>query len=63
MRYISLGSEIAVGLCVPILAGYWIDSSFQTLPWFTLSGIVLGIVIMIAIMVRLSNDLNREEDT
>jgi len=63
LKYISLGSEIAVGLSAPILIGYWIDHSLETLPWFTLAGIVLGITILIFMLIRLSNELNRKEDS
>lgn len=62
LKYISLGSEIAVGLCLPILAGYWLDYSLQTLPWFTLLGIMIGIMVMIAIVIRLYKDLSRGDE-
>lgn len=62
LKYISLGSEIAVGLCLPILGGYWLDSSFQTLPLFTLLGVMIGIMIMIAIVIRLYKELNRGDE-
>jgi len=57
LKYISLGSEIAVGLTVPILLGYWIDHYTGLFPWFTLAGIASGIAIMIAIMIRLSRSM------
>ncbi|WP_370647606.1 AtpZ/AtpI family protein [Rhodohalobacter sp. 614A] len=56
LEYASLGVEIAASFAVPILAGYWLDEKFQTSPWFLLSGIFLGIVLMLAIFIRIARD-------
>ncbi|MFO7847261.1 MAG: AtpZ/AtpI family protein [Balneolaceae bacterium] len=56
LKYVSLGIEIAAGLGVPIIAGVWIDKTFETLPWFTFSGILLGVATTILILVRLAKD-------
>lgn len=62
LKYLSLGSEIAVGLSAPILIGYWIDESAGTSPLFTLLGIALGLFILIYMLVRLSSDLSDKND-
>jgi F0F1-type ATP synthase assembly protein I len=62
LKYISLGSEIAVGLSAPILAGYWIDEYADSSPLFTLLGIALGIAILIFMLIRLSSDLNKKDE-
>jgi F0F1-type ATP synthase assembly protein I len=54
LQYLSLGMEIAVGLCAPILLGYWIDTRWDTSPWFLLAGALTGIAIMIGTTVRIA---------
>lgn len=58
LQYISLGVEIAAGLSIPILAGYWADRRFNTMPWLTFSGILIGVAITIVIMIRLARDVS-----
>jgi len=58
LQYLSLGVEIAAGLSIPILAGYWIDRSWDTLPWFTFLGILIGVAIMLIIMIRTARDVS-----
>ena len=45
LRYLSLGFELAASLAVPIYIGYQIDQNTSGAPWFTLSGIVLGMIL------------------
>ncbi|MDX1642586.1 MAG: AtpZ/AtpI family protein [Balneolaceae bacterium] len=54
--YAGLGFEIAASFAVPILVGYWLDQKFQTFPWLLLSGIFLGIILMLAIFIRIARD-------
>lgn len=56
LEYAGLGVEIAASFAVPILAGYWLDEKFQTSPWFLLSGIFMGIILMLAIFIRIARD-------
>jgi len=58
LQYLSLGVEIAAGLSIPILAGYWIDRSWDTLPWFTFLGVLIGVAIMLIIMIRTARDVS-----
>jgi len=60
-QYLSLGIEIAAGLSVPILTGYWADRHWDTLPWFTFLGIIIGVATMITIMVRVAKDVSRKD--
>jgi len=62
LKYLSLGTEIAVGLSAPIIAGYWIDEYANSSPWFTLLGITIGITTMIYMLIRLSSDLNNKNE-
>lgn len=56
LKFVSLGAEIAAGLGVPIGIGFWIDSTWMTMPWFTFAGIILGVFVTIMLMVRLANN-------
>ncbi|MBN2731547.1 MAG: AtpZ/AtpI family protein [Balneolaceae bacterium] len=56
--YLSLGLEIAVGISLPILIGYWLDEYFETSPWLLLVGCVLGMINVFVIIFRLSKKLN-----
>ncbi|CAN5177478.1 hypothetical protein BH23BAC3_BH23BAC3_27360 [soil metagenome] len=58
IQYLSLGVEIAAGLSIPILAGYWIDRSWDTMPWFTFLGILTGVATMLIIMIRVARDVS-----
>ena len=62
LKYLSLGTEIAVGLSAPIIAGYWIDEYASSSPLFLLLGIAVGITIMIVMLIRLSSDLNNKNE-
>jgi len=58
IQYLSLGVEIAAGLSIPILAGYWIDRNWDTMPWFTFLGILIGVATMLIIMIRVARDVS-----
>ena len=61
LQYLSLGVEIAAGLSIPILVGYWIDRSWDTLPWFTFLGIITGVATMLVIMIRVARDVSGKD--
>ena len=58
--YLSLGLEIAVGIALPILAGYWLDDYFEISPWLLLAGCIIGVVNVFVIIFQLSKKLNDE---
>ncbi|MEX2435194.1 MAG: AtpZ/AtpI family protein [Balneolaceae bacterium] len=60
-EYLSLGTEIALSVSVPILVGYWIDQMFEFSPVFTLIGVLLGIVLIILIFMRLIRKTGKSE--
>ena len=43
-RYMGLGVELIGAVVILTLLGRWIDRRFQTDPWFTLAGALIGIV-------------------
>jgi F0F1-type ATP synthase assembly protein I len=60
LPYLSLGSELAVALTLPILGGYWLDQRFEVAPWGLLCGIILGLVLMVSIFIRVIRDVSKK---
>ena len=58
--YLSLGLEIAVGIALPILIGYWLDDYFGTSPWLLLVGCLMGVVSVFVIIFRLNDRFDKE---
>jgi len=61
LKYLSLGFEIAAGLCIPILSGYWIDEYFGTKPWFLIAGILAGIATLFGIIYNIYKSTDKQE--
>jgi F0F1-type ATP synthase assembly protein I len=61
LEYAGLGVEIAASFSVPILIGYWLDERYQMSPWFLLSGIFLGILLMLSIFIKIARDTNNQD--
>lgn len=40
----TIGFQVVFAIFIGAWIGYWLDSKFGTLPWFTLIFLVLGIV-------------------
>jgi len=43
--YLSLGTMFAAALLMGMGGGYWLDGKLGTMPWLTLTGALLGLVI------------------
>ena len=43
-RYMGLGLQFAASVALLTFAGYWLDGRANTLPWFTVLGVLLGFV-------------------
>lgn len=61
LEYASLGVEIAASFSIPIIVGYWLDERYQTSPWLLLFGILIGMVLMLAIFVRIARDTDNQD--
>lgn len=59
-QFISLGAEIAAGIFVPILIGYWLDEYFETSPWILLGGCLVGIINIFILIFNLNDRLNKK---
>jgi F0F1-type ATP synthase assembly protein I len=42
-RYFGIGLEVAVGVSLGFLIGWWLDSRFGWEPWGTVVGAMLGL--------------------
>jgi F0F1-type ATP synthase assembly protein I len=61
LEYLTLGSEIALTIGAPILIGFWIDSRYDTSPWFILGGVLFAMIMLVWMLIRLNRKLNRSE--
>ncbi len=61
LKYLSLGFEIAVGLFAPILIGLWLDHKWDLIPWLTLSGVVVGMLIFAGTLSRLIREFTNKK--
>lgn len=61
LQYLSLGGEIAIGISVPIFAGFWLDRQWGTEPWLLLLGIAAGVAWMVMVAFRLIKNMNHRE--
>lgn len=43
-KALSLGLSIALGLCIPIMIGVYVNERFNFSPWGILIGIVVGLL-------------------
>ncbi|MEX2585126.1 MAG: AtpZ/AtpI family protein [Balneolaceae bacterium] len=59
LRYLSLGVEIAGTLILPIGIGFWIDSFWDTSPWFLLGGAIIGVLLFFGLLLRLSRSQSK----
>jgi len=54
--YLSLGTEIALSLSLPIILGSYVDGYFGIKPIGILSGVILGLTLFFFRIVRLLKD-------
>ncbi|MDX1420306.1 MAG: AtpZ/AtpI family protein [Rubricoccaceae bacterium] len=58
--YLTLGLQSAFGMAFFVGLGYVADQALGTRPWGIIAGAVLGMVAVISLLVRLSNQANAE---
>ncbi len=61
-RRMGLAYSLPIMLVAPVLlltiAGAWLDEKMKTSPWFTLAGVLLGMISGLINMIRTANKLN-----
>jgi F0F1-type ATP synthase assembly protein I len=57
VRLYALGSQIGLEMVGPVLLGAFIDWWAQTLPWFTVGGVLLGLTVAMWRLTKLANQL------
>lgn len=45
LRLIGVGWYIGISILLGVLAGQWLDSEFDTVPLFTIIGLVVGVIV------------------
>lgn len=61
LEYLTLGGEIAVAFTFPMLLGYWLDSVFDSSPWLLLTGILIGVLLLLSMFFRIARNLNKPD--
>ena len=54
--FLGLGLQVAGGLLVFVALGYFADGYLGTTPWGLVAGAVLGMIGVVALLVRVSNE-------
>ncbi len=49
---ISMSWQMAVAVLVPVVGGYYLDRHFNSAPWITLFGLMLGVILCVMIVRR-----------
>lgn len=60
--YLTLGLELGLTMVIWMVAGYLLDQWLETLPWLTMTGVLIGIVsvaIQLTRAVKRSNESSR----
>lgn len=57
----GLGLQLALGMAFFSVGGYLLDRWFDTLPWLTLGGVVLGLVAVVAKLWQINLQLQQQK--
>lgn len=53
--YLSLGTQVAMTMVAFVVGGYFLDRFLGTMPWFILSGAILGMVCIFVRLIHIAN--------
>lgn len=56
--YLGLGMQLAFTLLAFTLGGYFLDRRFETLPWLTIGGALIGLVLLFLQLYRTAVDIS-----
>lgn len=59
-EYLGLGIQIAAVMVVPLLLGVWLDKKFDSSPWLTSIGALIGVVSIFAMIVKIAIIANQK---
>ncbi len=59
-RYSATGIEMAVSVAFCSIGGHWLDGYFDTDPWLTTIGILLGLVLAVKTVHRVVQSYQRD---
>lgn len=57
--YLGLGMQLAFTIIAFTLGGYFLDRQFDTLPWLTIVGAIVGLVLLFAQLYRTATEIAR----
>ncbi len=60
--YLGLGLQLAVSVALCTGGGYYADQQLGTMPWLTLGGAMLGMVTVVAQIVKVSRQMSGRSD-
>lgn len=59
LRYVTLGTQLAVTIVLGVLGGIWLDGRWGTSPIFSVVGSVLGIGLGMGVVIREAGRIHR----
>ena len=51
LRYLHLGTQMAITISLGVLGGWWLDGRFGTTPVFLVAGSLLGVVLGMGVVI------------
>ncbi len=57
----GLGWYIGLSIALPLFGGWWLDGKIGTMPWFTLLGLALGLVLAFTGAYRTVQTMEQEQ--
>ncbi|ACF13839.1 conserved hypothetical protein [Chloroherpeton thalassium ATCC 35110] len=61
-NYIGLGTQIAASFAFFVFVGNWVDEQLHTRPLFLLVGVAMGMVGMIVLLLRTTEEANKKKN-
>jgi F0F1-type ATP synthase assembly protein I len=62
LRYTTVGLQFVLVMLAPMGLGYWLDVTFDLLPWLTLTGFALGATAAMTSLIREVMRMGAKED-